>query len=235
LVRERPRVQSSPAAPAKSKQFQCLRETDGNHVLCSNTEQTEKSAPKTAQIPAKLGKSVHGSSAKKVHPRKLDLTAERLREVLHYDPETGVFRWRVRANSRADAGTVAGRISKNHGYRKIGIDRRYYQASRLAWLYVTGEFPTLDIDHCNLQKSDDRFCNLRQATDSQNQANTRAQANSTTGVKGICWARHAHAWNARICVNGRRIFLGYFDTKEIAAAAYCAAAVKYHGEFARTS
>ena len=99
------------------------------------------------------------------------MNVDRLHDVLHYDPLTGVFRWRVARGSRA-AGDVAGGIS-GAGYRQIGIDGRYYQASRLAWLYTTGEWPDGEIDHKNGVHDDNRWDNLRDVTHTENNQNQR--------------------------------------------------------------
>ena len=165
--------------------------------------------------------------------RTLGVTGERLREVLDYNSETGVFRWRVVACRRMRAGDVAGSISSN-GYRTITIDYTHYKASRLAWLYVTCEWPAAGIDHVNLDRADDRFCNLRHATQSENMANTRAYANNSSGFKGVHWDPARSKWRAQIKANGERIHLGSFHIQEDAAAAYAAAAAQYFGEYART-
>jgi hypothetical protein len=97
-----------------------------------------------------------------------ELTAERLRELLDYDPKSGVWVWRI-SRKRMRIGSVAGSINGD-GYRRLMVDGRRYQASRLAWLYVIGSWPIAEIDHKNLDKADDRFCNLRECTRLQNQA-----------------------------------------------------------------
>src|ERR1700719_1662744 len=102
---------------------------------------------------------------------------DRLRELLSYDPETGVFRWLVRKRQNVKAGDVAGSFD-GCGYCKISIDRRAYKAHRLAWLYMTGEWPPAEIDHINMNRADNRFANLRLATRHQNMANQRLYANN---------------------------------------------------------
>jgi hypothetical protein len=159
------------------------------------------------------------------------LTVERLRDVLTYDPETGIFRWKVTNSNRAPAGSVAGNLS--HGCRQIFIDGKMYKASRLAWLYVRGEWPSDFVDHVNMVKDDDRFCNLRNATNGQNQANRRVLRNNQLGVKGVRVQRRTGKYEAQITVKGKQIFLGTYDVLEAAHAAYAEAARKYHGEFAR--
>jgi hypothetical protein len=155
------------------------------------------------------------------------LTAERLREVLHYDPDTGVS-IRLISTSHYLAGEIAGRINQT-GYRDIMIDGKRYRASRLAFLYMTGNM----VDHRNMIRADDRWSNLRCATRSQNMANRLAQSNNTSGLKGAKFCKKTGKWEAQIGVRGQKRWLGYYTTKEEAHAAYCAAANKEFDEFAR--
>lgn len=166
------------------------------------------------------------------------MTAERLMEILVYDADTGVFKWRVRLSPVAASGSVAGSLYKN-GRRYIAIDKKRYFASHLAWLYVTSTWPSGQIDHINMNRSDDRIVNLRLATSQQNSANRRVLANNKLGVKGVgistLRVTKQQRFRARIRVNGRLIHLGYFSTQELAAQAYSNAAKKYFGEFARSA
>ena len=98
---------------------------------------------------------------------------------------------------------------------------------------MLGRWPADQVDHINLIRSDNRWCNLREATQSENARNTRARHNNTSGVKGV--NKYRDKWHAKISFNGRRIHLGYFDTPEEAHAVYCRAAAKYHGVYARAS
>jgi len=163
---------------------------------------------------------------------KHELTAKRLREVLHYDPETGVFTWAVTLSQRAIAGSVAGSVHAS-GYRYIGIDGQRYPAQRLAWLYMTGEWPSDLVDHENLTPGDDRWSNLREATRAQNAWNAPCHRDNTTGFKGVYWHKAAGKWMAQIKANGRLVYLGLFTDINAAAAAYAGAAHRFHGEFAR--
>ena len=161
-----------------------------------------------------------------------DLTASRLREVLSYDPDTGVFTWRMTRRGRAVAGKKAG--SKNgRGYIIVRVDRLLHRANRLAWLYMTGSWPPGDIDHINGDRADDRWGNLRPATRSQNNANGRRPRDNTSGFKGVSWHRGCNKWQAGIGVGGRRRHLGLFDTPEAAHNSYLTAAAKLFGQFVR--
>lgn len=169
--------------------------------------------------------------------RRTDLTAEVIRRILNYDPETGVFRWKRRADQSVQwnaryVGAIAG-APHPKGYRQISISGTMYAARRLAWLHVTGAWPLGPLNTKNLDKLDDRFDNLRPATNSQNMANKPLKATNTSGYKGVSFAADRGKWRAKITLNGKQINLGQFDTAEAAYAAYCAAAEKIHGEFAR--
>jgi len=154
------------------------------------------------------------------------LTASRLRAVLHYEPNTGVFTWLVDGRGRFQRkGARAGTI--NRGYRVICIDHALYQSARLAVLWMTGRWPRKLVDHRNCIRDDDRWINLREANHSQNGANSRARK----GCKGVIHTRGKY--EARIKVNYRNIYLGRFDSAERAHAVYAAAAEKHFGEFAR--
>src|SRR5215471_18439256 len=158
------------------------------------------------------------------------LTAERLRQLLHYSPETGLFYWRVSRGGVAE-GTEAGTWQGN-GYRKIHINGVPHLAHRLAWLYFYCERATGEIDHRNKNPADNRIANLRDSSRAQNARNTNRR-NRRSGFKGV--ARHGGKWRARIAVDGKQIELGIFSTAEEAAAAYDDAARLYYGEFARTN
>ena len=164
------------------------------------------------------------------------LTAERLKEVLNYDPETGVFTWAKKTCSKVTVGKVAGCVAKftsGGPYRVIRIDRTLHLAHRLAWLYQTGHWPTHELDHINLDGLDNRFSNLRVATRAQNQRNVGLSKRNTSGVKGVYFDKRDQKWVADIHA-GRRVRLGSFKTLEAAKLAYANAADRLHGKFANT-
>jgi len=161
------------------------------------------------------------------------LTAERLRHLLHYNADTGEFRWRVPRKGSVKGG-AAGRLHYK-GYREICVDGRLYRAHRLAWLYVHGQWPKEEVDHRNLNKADNRIENLREASHAQNKHNVPAPANNKSGFKGVSFHKQRRRWTAQICYLGKTQRLGLFDTPEAAHAAYVEAAQRLHGEFARVS
>lgn len=174
------------------------------------------------------------------------LPVELIRELLTYDRDTGRFEWLPRRldyfkdrdsricatwNSRY-AGKSAGHL-KSNGYVTIAVLSVSFKAHRLAWVFEYGEWPTIGLDHINLDRADNRICNLRLATDSQNQANTAARIDNTSGQKGVCWNTRDRRWVVQIQVRGRGIRVGNFKNLEDAVAAYRKAAIAHFGEFAR--
>jgi hypothetical protein len=151
----------------------------------------------------------------------MKITLERLREVLHYDAENGRFSWLVKPGSnKANVGDVAGSKHRN-GYMIVAVDGCDYRAHRLAWFYVHGEWPKT-IDHVNRIKDDNRLCNLREATrteNNQNRTSNRPLPGST---------RHKGRWMAQIQVDGKKRYLGHFDTQQDAHRAYVLAKTELH-------
>lgn len=163
--------------------------------------------------------------------QKMKISHERLKEMLVYDPETGIFTWRIRVSYSVLAGMVAGFVHPS-GYRVIRIQRRTYKASRLAWFYVNGAWPNPSVDHRNRIKLDDRIGNLREATQAQQSSNIGVSKRNKCGIKGVFWLACDRVWIAAIQRNKIKRRLGRFQTKEEAAAAYRAAVAEADGEFA---
>lgn len=168
------------------------------------------------------------------------IALDRLRQVLDYNPESGVFVWRERPiKTREDkifasryAGRPAGCLDPK-GYVYIRIDGTLFQAHRLAWLYVHGEWPAFEIDHRDVNPSNNAIANLRAADRSTNGQNKHCQANNKCGLKGVHFDRRLGKFRAEIWVRKRKLYLGVFKTAEAAHAAYGEAARTHHGEFAR--
>ena len=159
---------------------------------------------------------------------ELILTAERLREVLDYDPEIGVFTWRIQPRARTKVGDEAGYLTPS-GYLQIKIDQRKHFAHRLVFLYVYGRFPKEDTDHINGRRDDNRRCNLREATRSENMQNVRrARSHNKAGFLGVLWNSQRNKWMAEINVFGKKIYLGLFATPELAHEAYLVAKRELH-------
>lgn len=157
------------------------------------------------------------------------ITQEYLKEILNYDPGTGIFTWKVKthAQSRIQVGGIAGNASSNE-YVRICINKKYYQAHRLAWLFVYGVFPQSELDHINRNKTDNRICNLRIVTTSENQKNTGLRKDNKSGSKGVCWHKGIQRWVANMRKNGKVIFLGSFKEKNEATRAYQKASLEMY-------
>ena len=166
------------------------------------------------------------------------LTAERLREVLDCFPDTGVFVWKIQPNGRIKPGSIAGNVIPptkrcNTSYVRIGVDNVSYRAHRLAFLYMTGSFPTFHLDHKDTDGTNNRWSNIREATPSQNRMNTKNPSTNKTGLKGVTLYADGIRFVAAIKVSGKRYHLGIFKTPEDAHDAYCAASRRLHGDFGR--
>jgi hypothetical protein len=160
---------------------------------------------------------------------KKHLTQERLKEVLDYNPETGVFVWKVQNGKRIKAGDIAGNVNKR-GYTAIGVDCNLFRAHRLAWFYVYGKWPNDLIDHINGQRSDNRICNLR---DVSNQVNLQNQKRATSGKTsteylGVYKTTNIKPWRAQIDVDKKTRHLGYYKTPEEANETYLKAKRMLH-------
>ena len=177
---------------------------------------------------------------------KIDLDPSFLHELFEYNFETGVLVWKNRPRihfnsdrawhiaSRKYAGKVAGYLNSK-GYRCIEITKNgktyAYKAHRVVWAMMTGRWPVYEIDHIDLDKDNNKFRNLREATHLENSYNKSARRGSRTGVKGV--AQRGRRYSATIVANGKQIYLGRFDTIEQASDAYRCGATIFHGKFAR--
>jgi len=163
-----------------------------------------------------------------------NLTHEELTNMLSYNRDTGSFIWKISPSNKIKTGSIAGNISKR-GYRKIQMKGKLFRANKLAWFYVTGEWPSNFIDHENCDATDDSFRNLREATSSQNGANRRNGINNSSGYKGVSFDKNTGLWRAQIMVRKKTIHLGSHVTPELAHQAYCLAAKSNFKEFARAA
>lgn len=155
-----------------------------------------------------------------------------LHDLLDYDPESGLFRWRKK-RWRSAAGSVAG-CRHVGGYIKIVVKQHRLLAHRMAWLYVHGVWPPEEIDHIDGNRANNAISNLRLASRAENQCNTGVPRNNTTGHKGIKFDARRGMWSAEIQYRRTRKWLGHFKSAEDASASYQAAARELFGEFRRT-
>lgn len=157
------------------------------------------------------------------------LTQARLRELLDYNPETGVFIWRISRQGHRKAGDTAGYRQPN-GYVKITLDQHRVMAHRLAWLYVHGAWPLQHIDHINGDPADNRLANLRDVTpqtNSENERKARPRKNGGT-LLGAHWSVTWKRWKSSIITGGKSLHIGWFDTEQQAHEAYVAAKRRLH-------
>lgn len=165
------------------------------------------------------------------------ISQERLKELLSYDPLTGVFLWRVKRCNKMP-GDVAG-CNKNRNYTVVYVEGKFYRAHRLAWFYMNGVWPSTFIDHRDTNKHNNAWDNLRLATKSQNQANVGLIKSNASGFKGVsrysAGQSYGKPWQASIRKDGKSRHLGHFSTQKEAHAAYVLAAETIFGEFARAA
>lgn len=167
------------------------------------------------------------------------LTAEVVRQLLRYEPDTGRLFWRERPrelcgsdryhrtwNTR-NAGREAFTATKGDGYRHGSLFGRLFQAHRVIWLLVHGRWPSALIDHRNGARTDNRIENLQEASDAKNARNQRQRSDNTSGVTGVSFSRQKRKWRAGIMINGQTKHLGHFDNLDAAAAARDAANRQY--------
>ncbi len=158
------------------------------------------------------------------------ITFERLKELVKYNRRTGEFTSRI-SRKGVSSGAKMGCINKHLGYQLIGLDKTHYYGHRLAWLYVYGEIKS-EIDHINGNRSDNRICNLREATSSQNKYNAKRRIDNRSGYKGV-YLHTPGKWRARIRQSGKLIEVGLFDSPEEAFFNRKKMLSKIHGEYAR--
>jgi hypothetical protein len=147
------------------------------------------------------------------------ITQKRLKEVLNYDHENGIFTWAIYKKCVAK-GDVAGTIRPTTGYLSIGIDYKVYSAHRLAWLYVYGYLPIKPLDHIDRCKTNNSINNLRECSHSENSLNMDKSKRNTTGYLGVSYRPERDKFHSQLCVGGKRLHLGYYDTAKKASEAY---------------
>ena len=165
---------------------------------------------------------------------KPNITVERLRELLNYDSQTGVFTWYVRRKGVLPS-RVAGSI-KTNGYMHIVIDGRAYRAHRLAWLHFYGKWPTKDLDHKDECKTNNRISNLREVSESANGQNVTAPTSKNkTGVRGVHWVPERRRFLAQLMLDGKHCYRKYFKTLDEAKEGILQAKKKYHPAYIEKS
>ena len=144
------------------------------------------------------------------------MTQRELKDILHYDPDTGVFRWRISPRYGIKPGDEAGYIQAD-GYRKIVIGRKWYQAHRLVFLYMEGYLPENQVDHINRNRADNRWRNLREAAQVCQSQNRSLNKNNSSGYKGVSFHKKTGKWSAYIKLDYKHKYLGLFTSAVEAA------------------
>jgi hypothetical protein len=155
------------------------------------------------------------------------IVQERVTELLEY--RDGDLFWKRRMSGSAGKGDIAGCVRKD-GYRVVRIDGKLYLAHRLVWLIHHGCIPPM-LDHINMDRTNNRIENLREASNAENMCNSLARSTNTSGVKGVSWFKPIKKWAAVIGIPGKSIHLGYFNDISEAEQAMRTAREKYHGAF----
>ncbi len=158
----------------------------------------------------------------------MELTAERLRELLDYNHETGVFTRKIVTNNSSKVGQEAGSLN-NQGYHHIMVNKTLYKSHRLAWLYTYGYWPKHQLGHINRNRADNRIANLREAPGSINNHNCKLRLDNKSGTAGVFLRADCQKWVANIVHNRKRISLGVFILLDDAIKARLAAEIKYWG------
>jgi uncharacterized protein YkuJ len=140
------------------------------------------------------------------------ITQEELKEILEYNPDTGVLKWNKTLRNGVQKGREVSGLDKD-GYLRVKYNGKTYMAHRLAWLYVYGEYPNI-IDHIDRDVTNNRIENLRNVDNYTNRKNQKVFKNNTSKVTGVCYVKNENKWMARISENGKRILLGKFENKE---------------------
>lgn len=162
----------------------------------------------------------------------INITQELIKDIISYDPGTGVFTWIKRVNGRVPEGSVAGTYQKYKNcktkYIAIHIKGKRILAHRLAFLYMTGKFPENEIDHINGNGCDNRWINLRDVTKSDNQRNAKVRSDNKTGVIGVFFDKRYGIWASYIKSGKNRVDLGRYNNLFDAACARKSAEIKYN-------
>ncbi len=181
-------------------------------------------------------------------PRYLP-SPDSLRKVLRYEPDTGKLFWLVRtpdtfldgvANAehicRRWNGKYAGKeafTANDRGYKQGSVFGLNFRAHQVIWAMMTGEWNAADIDHIDMNKSNNSWANLRAASRSENKFNVGLRPDNTSGIKGVWYHSQCRKWAAEVYANGKKHSLGVFPTKQDASDVAAEARLRLHGDFAR--
>ncbi len=143
----------------------------------------------------------------------MTIAQEELKKLLHYDPDTGVFTWIVKTRGYKygmEAGDIKTCKKWGKSYRRISLKYKRYYAHRLVFIYMTGSFPVNEVDHINGNGLDNRWCNLRDVTSSENNKNLRLNSLNKSGISGIYWSKNKSNWHTQLRIDGKITYLGSY-------------------------
>lgn len=160
------------------------------------------------------------------------LTQEGLRQIFRYDPESGIVTRISRTSNRIRLGDAVGTLHRT-GYLTVEIMGKQYPLHRIIWMMVEGKWPAQQIDHKDTDRANNRWANLREATNGQNTCNQKLRVTSKTGLKGVSFVSTKKKYKATIGLNNKDIHLGFHDCKACASFAYQIAADTHFGTFSR--
>lgn len=181
------------------------------------------------RFPTIMGFHVFADPWNPIAMKRNEITQEVVMRLFNYDPLTGVLTAKTKVKKR-QIGDVLGTADKR-GYLAVSVNTAPCLIHRIAWLFMTGQWPAHEVDHINGNKGDNRFANLRAATRGENAKNRKFSSNNTSGVKGVCRHKRSPNWRAMVYVDGKQIGLGFFKTIEEAEKAVKRERERLHGEF----
>lgn len=148
-----------------------------------------------------------------------------------FDYKEGYLYWKVSTTNSIKVGDVAGKSVNDSGYNIVGIAGKTYRLHRIIFLYHNGYLPKI-VDHIDGNRSNNKIENLRSANDFQNSRNARLSKRNTSGIKGVCWARHVNKWLVQVRQGGSKKYLGLYDDLELAELVAIEARNLFHKEYA---
>lgn len=148
------------------------------------------------------------------YPVGWELTQSNLKELMEYNPETGIFIRLLSTGARSQEGDVAGYQHKASGYRIIGVNGKPYKAHRLAFLFMRGHFPRQFLDHIDGIRDNNSWANLREASSTENNRNMKLRSTNSSGTSGVYFNKYARKWHATISHESKSVHLGYFANLE---------------------
>lgn len=163
------------------------------------------------------------------------MNVDEFKEFITYDPDTGLMYWNKVINNKARSGDLCGSNVDSKGYRRVCFKGKQFRAHRVAWLLYYGCTPSAQIDHINGNRTDNRICNLRLASNAENSRNAKLSKDNTSGCSGVTYHKKAKKWAASIMYNRKQIYLGIYENILDAVQVRKEAEVRYFGAFSKST